>query len=153
LHDLRATIDALTARLGLAVRRRLATARGRVDAGAHRLAIQRPDARVVAARASIAALGHRLDLAVRRALVVASERVARAAAGLDDLSPLAVLGRGYSLVRTFPGGAIVRSAAMLAPGDELYIRFAEGAARARVIGEEDRRRTRRATPADASGGS
>jgi exodeoxyribonuclease VII large subunit len=153
IQDLRGANDALTLRLALAMRRRLAAARARSDASAHRLAIQQPGARVAASRATVAALGHRLDLAGRRALVVASERVARAAAALDDLSPLAVLGRGYSLVRKLPEGAIVRSGAALAPGDEIDVRFAEGAARARVIASDGGRPPRRGSAADATGGS
>jgi exodeoxyribonuclease VII large subunit len=56
------------------------------------------------------------------------------------LSPLAVLRRGYSLVRRVPDGSIVRSAAALAPGDEVQISFAEGAARARILAPAGRRR-------------
>jgi len=153
IEDLRAAGDALAARLPSAMRRRLAVARTRVEASAHRLAIQHPGGRAAALHGTVDAFRHRLDLAGRRAVEAAAERLARASAALDGLSPLAVLGRGYSLVRTVPGGAIVRSAASVAVGDELDIRFAEGAARARVIGTEHRRRTGRVTPAGATGGS
>jgi exodeoxyribonuclease VII large subunit len=50
---------------------------------------------------------------------------------LDSLSPLAVLGRGYSLTRQ-PSGAIVRSAAQTGPGDLIEILLHQGALDARV---------------------
>jgi exodeoxyribonuclease VII large subunit len=132
VHDLRAASDALALRLAAAMQRRLAQARSRTDASVHRLAIQHPGAHAAALRKAITGWQHRADLAGRRALVVAQDRVARAAASLDDLSPLAVLRRGYSLVRSVPDGAIVRSNRALAPGDEVQISFAEGSVRARV---------------------
>ncbi len=54
------------------------------------------------------------------------------AATLNSLSPLAVLGRGYSLTRTIPGNAVVRDAATLHPGESVRLTFAQGEARARV---------------------
>jgi exodeoxyribonuclease VII large subunit len=140
IQDLRTATDALALRLGAAMQRRLATSQTRTAACAHRLAMQHPGARATALAGRVAALQHRLGLAGRRALVVAQERVFRAASSLDDLSPLAVLRRGYSLVRRVPDGAIVRSAAALAPGDEIQISFAEGAARARILAPAARRR-------------
>ena len=54
------------------------------------------------------------------------------AATLNSLSPLAVLGRGYSLTRTIPENAVVRDAATLRPGERVRLTFAQGEARARV---------------------
>ena len=50
---------------------------------------------------------------------------------LESLSPLAVLGRGYSLTR-LPSGAVVRRAAQVARGDAIEILLREGALGARV---------------------
>jgi exodeoxyribonuclease VII large subunit len=58
-------------------------------------------------------------------------RAARAASHLGALSPLAVLSRGYSVVNDTKGMA-VRSAAQIAPGDRVGIRFHEGRAEARI---------------------
>jgi len=140
IHDLRVATDALALRLGAAMQRRLATSRTRTASCAHRLAVQHPGARAMALGGRVAALQHRLPLAGRPAIVVAPERVVRAASSLDDLSPLAVLRRGYSLVRRVPDGAIVRAAATLVPGDEVQISFAEGTAQARIVAPGARRR-------------
>jgi len=154
VQELRAGSDAVALRLTAAMARRLAMARARAETSSHRLAIQHPGARALALGGTVAALQRRLDLAGRHALVGARERLARAAAALDDLSPLAVLRRGYSLVRRLPEQEVVRSAHALAPGDEVEIAFAEGAVRARVEGGKRRRATRGSTAAtDADGGS
>lgn len=152
IRDLRAATDAVALRLDAAMRRRLAVARMRTEACAHRVGLQHPGARVGALARTLAVLQHRLHLDVRRALATSQDRVARAAAALDGLSPLAVLGRGYSLVRRVPDGAIVRAAEALAPGDEIEISFAEGAARARVLAPRGRRGAKRGT-AEPTGGS
>ncbi len=133
-QELRTAAEGLALRLDAALARRFALARGHVAATAHRLAMQHPGTRVAALSETIAALRHRLDLAGRRAVARTGDRLGRAASSLDDLSPLAVLGRGYSLVRRVPGGAIVRSSAALTRGDQVEITFAEGAVVARVEG-------------------
>ncbi len=59
---------------------------------------------------------------------------------LQSLSPLAVLGRGYSLTR-LPSGAVVTRAAEAHPGDTIEILLHEGTLGARVeqIKERDER--------------
>lgn len=53
------------------------------------------------------------------------EHFARLASALDALSPLKVLGRGYSVART-PEGKVVSSVADAAPGDKLAVRVSDG---------------------------
>jgi exodeoxyribonuclease VII large subunit len=131
-QDLRVAADALAQRLDAAAVRRLAATRTRLAALAHRLAMQHPGRRAARLATTVAAHERRLGLAARRAVATARDRVGRAAASLDDLSPLAVLRRGYSLVRRLPEREIVRAADALAPGDAIEISFAAGAVRARV---------------------
>jgi exodeoxyribonuclease VII large subunit len=59
-------------------------------------------------------------------------RLEEASARMDSLSPLAVLGRGYSIVRKLPEGSLVHRGGSLVKGDEVDITFAEGGARCRV---------------------
>jgi exodeoxyribonuclease VII large subunit len=62
----------------------------------------------------------------------------RAARGrLEALSPLAVLGRGYALVRRASDGAILRTTREAPVGSELDVRLAEGSLRAAVTARED----------------
>lgn len=51
---------------------------------------------------------------------------------LNSLSPLAVLGRGYSLTRTIPDGKVIADAANLTLGDSVRLTFAKGEARATI---------------------
>ncbi|MEX2229161.1 MAG: exodeoxyribonuclease VII large subunit [Dehalococcoidia bacterium] len=61
----------------------------------------------------------------------ARQGVARMLSRLEALSPLATLDRGYALVSR-AGGGLVTSAAEVAPGDRLEIRWRDGAHAARV---------------------
>ena len=115
----------------------------------HRSTARSP-ARTLRRRAeTLAALGPRLLPPVRRR--IERERASLAAAGtgllrgarhgwerkggrldalrmrLRALSPLAVLGRGYSLTRRAEDGRVVRRAADAAPGDRLRTRLSDGA--------------------------
>jgi exodeoxyribonuclease VII large subunit len=102
-----------------------------------------PRARLVAQRARLDAASALLERSIRRAIERARDRLAAGAGRLDSLSPLAVLGRGYAIVRLGPGGAVVRSPAQVKVGDGLHVRVAEGEIEATVRGAEeapDRRR-------------
>ena len=56
----------------------------------------------------------------------------RTAARLESLSPLAVLGRGYSLTQRTADGRVIRDAAELTAGQQITTRFARGEAVSRV---------------------
>ena len=51
---------------------------------------------------------------------------------LESLSPLAVLGRGYSLTQRTADGQLIRTAAELSPGQQITTRFARGQTISRV---------------------
>lgn len=53
-------------------------------------------------------------------------------ARLEALSPLRVLGRGYAIAFTDPGGAVISSSRSLTPGEPVRIQLAEGGFRALV---------------------
>jgi exodeoxyribonuclease VII large subunit len=82
------------------------------------------------------ALGARLSLAVRTRLVAAETRLGLASHGLQAISPLATLSRGFSVVSRVADGAVVRSAAAVNPGDEIEARLASGRLRARVTRQD-----------------
>ncbi len=60
------------------------------------------------------------------------ERLQGRAAQLEALSPLKVMGRGYSLVYRLPGRDLLSKSAGLKPGDELEIVFHKGGAECEV---------------------
>jgi exodeoxyribonuclease VII large subunit len=80
--------------------------------------------RVVTARA-------RLTPALRRVVDVPGEKLARLAAQLHALSPVAVLGRGYALPRDL-SGRVLRRAADFTAGTRFQLTVADGRVAARV---------------------
>lgn len=84
-----------------------------------------PTARVAAQRARLVAAARALGRLGRRLHIEGRGKLAAQAARLDSLSPLAVLGRGYALVRRGADGAIVRGAEDVAEGESLAVRLAE----------------------------
>ena len=112
------------------------------------LADVRREVRLLGRRLADACQGHVKER--RRALLQMSRRTTLAASTLIDrrrlrvqglagklhvLSPLATLGRGYTLITT-EGGQVVTSAASLATGDTISIRFRDGQAGADVTSVE-----------------
>jgi exodeoxyribonuclease VII large subunit len=71
------------------------------------------------------ALDQRLSRAAQRRLEAKRHNLAVAASKLDMLSPLAVLGRGYALVKDEAGNLISR-AVMVKTGQKLALRFEDG---------------------------
>ena len=76
-------------------------------------------------------LGARLAVAARRRVERAAHDLSGPAGELHALSPLAVLGRGYSL--TTKGGTVLREAAGVRPGEDVTTRLARGSLRCRVL--------------------
>jgi exodeoxyribonuclease VII large subunit len=73
----------------------------------------------------VGALSTRLDAALRRQLARQMHRLALAQRGLDAVSPLAVLARGYAVVTT-ADGTVVMDAGQLAAGDAIEARVGKG---------------------------
>jgi exodeoxyribonuclease VII large subunit len=81
----------------------------------------------------LAAAQRELARAVSSELERRRARLARGAVALDSLSPLAVLGRGYGLVRRARDGAIVRDAGDAPPGEALDVRVARAELEVQVV--------------------
>jgi exodeoxyribonuclease VII large subunit len=105
--------------------------RRRFDAAACRLSPARMSARASASRVRLAVLRSGAEAALHARLEGAWSSAAVAAASLDALSPLAVLGRGYALAED-AGGTILRASSRVRVGEEVRVRLSEGALRCRV---------------------
>jgi exodeoxyribonuclease VII large subunit len=76
----------------------------------------------------------RLEAAAVASLRDGRKGVARLAAQLGALSPLAVLARGYSICRLWPSMDVVKDAGAVAPRSELSVRLHRGELHCRVLG-------------------
>ena len=102
-----------------------------------RLAAFRLDRQLAARREAVGRQGDRLEAWGRAAIERRRVSLARVAASLEGLSPLAVLGRGYALVWDEQEKALLRDAAGTEAGRALRIRLHRGAVRATVTGKEN----------------
>ncbi|MBW2395451.1 MAG: exodeoxyribonuclease VII large subunit [Deltaproteobacteria bacterium] len=110
-------------------RGRLHENRGRLGRQAVALVPDRTE-RVVGLRA-------RLDRATRVATAEHAGQLRELAGRLHALSPLAVLSRGFSIVRKAEDGTILRRAQDTAPGERLRVQLEEGALEAEVLSSGD----------------
>jgi len=119
-------------RLCGALRSRVSAARSRLEAVARHPVFRRPYQRLHELARRLDELESRHGRAIREHLRLARQQADSLSARLDSLSPLAVLGRGYSLTQRAADGQVVRDAAQLDLGDRLLTRFARGQAQSRV---------------------
>jgi exodeoxyribonuclease VII large subunit len=131
-HELRTAM-----RVAIDVRaRRYRTLRQRLE--------QRDLARHLAAmRGRLGAAGGRLTAAAERTRLRADARFRTLAGRLENLSPLAVLGRGYAVCWNADKTAIVRSADSVAPGERVHVTLAHGEIDCTVTGSQEGQETRR----------
>jgi exodeoxyribonuclease VII large subunit len=130
-QELRQHLETHRRRLTGGLLDRLASVRRRLDELSRRRVFRQPRQRLEEWTQRLDEWQDRLRRAVRHRLDRARERVVGLAARLEALSPLSVLGRGYSLTRT-ADGTLLRSAAQVAAGDRIVTRLARGEVTSRV---------------------
>jgi exodeoxyribonuclease VII large subunit len=131
LRDLERRVDELAARLRREMRNELGRANHRVTLATRALRASDPVARVARDRHRLDSLQARMVTLLHRRRDRARYALQTAVGRLDSLSPLAVLGRGYSLTRT-PAGDIVHSPAQVRVGDVIRVLLQRGSLDARV---------------------
>ena len=131
-------LDNLRQRLVSGLRNRAVKARLQLDGLASRRVIARPFQRVHDEFTRLDELDVRLRRAVRQRAVASKQQLDLAAATLDALSPLKVLGRGYSITRRAETGDLVTALDQLAIGDRITTILAAGQLTSRVESTENR---------------
>lgn len=119
-------------RLQSALGVRAASARARLDALAERHVLRRPLERVHDLQRRLDELQVRATRGIQQALRSARQQLLTRSGHLESLSPLRVLGRGYSLTQRETDGAIVDRADMLQVGERIQTRYATGATISRI---------------------
>jgi exodeoxyribonuclease VII large subunit len=131
LRDLERRVDELTVRLRRGLRGEVNHARHRAALATRALRAADPVARVTSGRHRLEGLEARLIASFTRRCDRARSGLRAAVARLDSLSPLAVLGRGYSLTRVRTG-EFVRRASQVKAGDDVQVLLQQGSLDARV---------------------
>ena len=130
--ELMAALAVCRRRMTGALRGMAAAARARVDTVASRRAFRCPFDRIHDLLQRLDELSLRYGRQIRRQVDESQRRLGNVAARLESLSPLAVLGRGYSLTRCTSDGRLVIKARELAIGEQITTRFAAGEATSRI---------------------
>lgn len=130
--EVRTAFDNLQQRLVSGLQNRAAKARLQVDALASRRVLSRPFQRVHDELIRLDELDSRLRRAVQQRVGDSKQQLDLAAATLDALSPLKVLGRGYSITRRAETKELVTSSEQLAIGDRITTMLAHGQLTSRI---------------------
>ena len=130
--EVRQALDGLRQRLASGLRDRAATARLKLDNLATRRVLARPFQRVHDEFTRLDEMESRLLRATRQRAVTARQKLELTAATLDALSPLKVLGRGYSITRKTGSREIIHSTEQLAIGDQITTMLGHGEIVSRV---------------------
>lgn len=117
-------LDHLGRRMGKAVERQLKESRTLLLRASQNRMLRDPMSWVSDRRALLDRQRERLGYTMSAALGGHRKDMARLAAGLDALSPLKVLGRGYAIAKGPKG--LVRSVKDVEPGEELKLRVSDG---------------------------
>ena len=125
LQDHAQTLDRLELQLKRVLRNRLQQAAAQLALQQRALVAVSPAQKLSQQRTQLAALSQRLAHSGRRHLDQGREQLASLSRNLNAVSPLAVLGRGFSISLT-GSSQIVRQTTDVAPGQTLVTRLADG---------------------------
>jgi exodeoxyribonuclease VII large subunit len=136
IADQQQSLDDLSFRLERCVRAALRTSRQRFGSVEQRLQLRHPRAVVLASKAQLVPLRLRLEHATGALLLQEQRRQQALAARLNDLSPVAVLARGYAIVLNEEHKAI-RDSAEVSAGQRLQVRVHRGSFSAEVVEQSE----------------
>ena len=131
-QEMQARLATVGRRMAMAVRAKLESQRARLEELRGRRILRRPEEplRLLARRTD--ELEFRADRAVGQRLTSQQDRLAVLSGRLQSLSPLAVLGRGYSMTWSEENQQLVTAAGQLKAGDRIRTRFSSGDVVSRV---------------------
>ena len=122
ISEARYALHAAENRLKQSMRREITSRRQRLNEQSAKRVLQNPRSYIDDKRMLLDHSQDRLCSAMQRELHRDRERYARLAAALDAMSPLKVLGRGYSIARR-SDGALIKQASDVSPGDRITVRL------------------------------
>ncbi len=137
LQEIAQRLDELEQRLHNAWNHQLRHYQAGLDRQAARLQRQTPAHRLRELLTKCDIVRKQLYSEMERLLESSRQRLQTQVRQLNAISPLAVLGRGYAIVRRLPDGTIIRNSNMVAVGDHVEARLAKGRIHCRVEGTMD----------------
>lgn len=126
LQRLTQQLDDLTQKLIAGAGHNLTAIRWEIGMLRRRLTAASPVGQAQRRSADIATIQIRINNAMHQHLEAASKRLAVSVAGLQAVSPLATLQRGYAVVSDAKTGAIIGNANTMDKGDRIDVRLARG---------------------------
>lgn len=129
-------MDNVRARLSTATRNHIGTASSRLEVLKNKRCLSAPQYYTDEQAMRLDYLTRRFAAASRQQLGMADRRLSAAAAKLDALSPLKVLGRGYAIGYTADGG-VLDSVSRVGVGDSLTLRVADGTLDCKVTEKQE----------------
>jgi exodeoxyribonuclease VII large subunit len=130
--ELLASLAQTRQRLAMALRGKTAGLRAQLDQLAACRAFRKPFERLQLLARQLDELAARATRGMNHRLERSRATTERYAAHLESLSPLAILGRGYSLTHRIRDGQLLRTATGVTVGDQLRTRLAQGEIISRV---------------------
>jgi len=125
VDELRESLDSDLSRMALAIRQRLKLYRHRLDQAGQKPVMASPVGYIIQKRQALDHVRERLGGVSGRLLAAKREEYVRLAATLDAMSPLKVLGRGYSVVKR-GDGHVLRRAEDVEIGETISVALREG---------------------------
>jgi len=119
------------------LRSRALSARRHVEQLARSRVLRNPQALIYDLTQRLDELDQQSLRSIRRRLQLSRDRLAAIANRAEALSPLAVLGRGYSMTTREHDGELVRSAADVRIGERIMTRVAKGHIGSEVVSVDD----------------
>jgi exodeoxyribonuclease VII large subunit len=132
-EELASRLAVLQRRLVSMLRSRAAGSRSRLDQLARARVFRNPQSLIYDLAQRLDDLDQQSFRAIRRRLVQLRRELAASASRAEALSPLAVLGRGYSMTTRMRDGAHVRSPSDVRIGESITSRLAEGQIESQVV--------------------
>ncbi|MFO0913164.1 MAG: exodeoxyribonuclease VII large subunit [Pirellulales bacterium] len=134
IREVEQSLASTSQRLTAGLQRMVQQARQRLAWLADRRCFRQPQQMVLDRTRRVDELQQRLQRGVELRLMRQHDRVAGWAGKLESLSPLAVLGRGYTVTLQAESRRVIRAAAELSDGQLLRTRWPDGDVVSRVVG-------------------
>ena len=136
-NDIYARLEQLDVRMRNAIGQTLNRKQAQLDHAASSRAMKSPLNYIQDRRMLLDYQQHRLINGLNRVVAKSQQRAAALAASLDALSPLKVLGRGYSIART-EEGTVLSSVHQMKPDTRFLLHLTDGEVPCQVLGEDEK---------------